>query len=87
MKHSIEDLWNGNLSPADHCGSHNRELNELVSLLDRHHTALCRKISADDQVVLEKYVDCYEDYLLRMMEQAFCDGFSLAAKLFAEALS
>lgn len=27
MKHTIEDLWNGNLAPADQCGAHDPKVN------------------------------------------------------------
>ena len=34
--------------------------------------------------VLQKYIDCSEEYLLRMMELAFYDGFCTGGKLAME---
>ena len=87
MSQSIRDLWNGNGSPADHCGTHDPEINELVALMERHRESLCKEIGSKQQETLEKYIDCSDEYLLRLTEQAFCDGFCLASKLLTEALS
>lgn len=87
MMQTIADLWNGNIVPCDNCGAHDRQINELVVLMARNRDNLNKEISPAQQVIFEKYIDCAEEYLLRLMEQAFCDGFSLASRLLMEALS
>ena len=87
MTKTIEDLWNGNLAPADNCGNRDPELNHLIALMERNRAKLCESINALQQETFEKYIDSSEEYLLRMMERAFCDGFCLASKLLMEALS
>lgn len=87
MNNTIADLWYGNLSPADQCGAFDPEINHLVVLMERNRETLCPTLSAAQHAVFEKYADCWEEYHLRLTEQAFCDGFCLAGKLLTEALS
>ena len=86
MKNAILDLWNGNIAPCEHCGSHDAELNHLLSLMERNKNDLCRTITPQQKEILDKYTDCADEYLLRSMELAFCDGFCIAAQLWTDAL-
>jgi hypothetical protein len=40
MTQTIGELWNGNIAPCEHCGSHDTEANKLNSLLERNREAL-----------------------------------------------
>ena len=87
MSYTIRELWNGNIAPCDSCGENDPEIKELISLMDRNKHALLRIITPQQQDLLEKYSDCSEEYVLRLTEQAFVSGFSLAYKLTMEANS
>ena len=86
MTQTITDLWNGNIAPVEHCGAHDPELNYLSSLMERNREALGGGLTAAQMETFQKYIDCSDKYLLRMLEIAFCDGFTVAAKLLTEAL-
>ena len=86
MKQTIIDLWNGNIAPVEHCGSHNGEVNELVSLMERHRNTLNGGLTEAQKETFQKYMDCADEYLLHMLELAFYDGFSIGASLVVEAL-
>ena len=86
MKNAIIDLWSGNIAPCEHCGSHDPELNQLICLMERNHDALCKYLTASQKDTLQKYIDCSEEYQQRMLELAFCEGFSLGSRLITEAL-
>lgn len=86
MNYTIGDLWNGNIAPVEHCGSHNAELNRLLGLMERHRENLGTGLTAAQREVFQKYVDCADEYLLRMLELAFCDGFTIGCNLMVEAL-
>lgn len=86
MTQTIYDLWNGNIAPAEHCGAHDPEANHLTDLIERNREKLCVGLTAAQKEVFEKYIDCSEEYLLRMMELAFCDGFCLGSRLVTESL-
>lgn len=81
---TIIELWNGNIAPGEHCGSHDAEANHFVHLMERNRETLREGLTAAQSEVLQKYIDCSEEYLLRMMELAFYDGFCTAGKLTME---
>ena len=87
MLQTITDLWNGNIAPYEHCGAHDPEVRELISLIERNREKLSRGLTAAQSEVFQNYIDCSEEYLLRLMELAFCDGFRLSARLLTESLS
>lgn len=83
---TIIDLWNGNIAPCDHCGSHDPTINNLLILLERHREKLDGDLTKAQMETFQKYMDCSDEYLLRMVELAFYDGFSIGSKLVMEAL-
>lgn len=86
MTKTIIDLWNGNIAPCDHCGAHDAEAGQLLCLMERHRETLQKGLTAAQTETLQKYIDCSEEYLLRMMELAFCDGFCIGEKLAVETI-
>ena len=86
MKQTLEELWNGDVAPWDQCGNDDPQIRELIKLQARNREELRRQLNDTQKAVLEKYIDVTEEYVYRMAGQAFCDGFSLASKLLAEAL-
>lgn len=85
MPHIIEELWNGNIAPCDNCGAGDPDINLLVVYIERHKNALLQNLGTRQKALLEKYSDCWDEYLSRMSEEAFKDGFCLATALFTEA--
>lgn len=81
---TIIDLWRGNIAPCEHCGAHDSEVNHLLYLMEQNHDALCEGLTAAQTETFQKYIDCSEDYLLRMLELAFCDGFRIGGRLAME---
>lgn len=86
MLQTISDLWNGNIAPFEHCGAHDPEANHLIYLMERNREALCGELPDMQKETFQKYIDCSEEYRLRMMELAFCDGFCLGSRFAIEAL-
>ena len=87
MTQTIAELWNGNIAPCEHCGSHDPEANQLIGLIERNREAVYAGLTVVQREAFQKYIDCSEEYLLRMAELAFCDGFCLGAKLAKESLA
>lgn len=86
MKHTIENLWNGNITPCESCGTTNAEIEELVRLMERNRDDLSKGLSEHQKETLAKYMDCADEYMCFITMQAFSDGFCLASKLLTEAL-
>ena len=81
---TIIDLWNGNVAPCEWCGAHDPEANHLVGLMERNRESLREGLTAAQAEIFQKYIDCSEEYLLRMLELSFSDGFCLGGKLTME---
>lgn len=86
MTQTISDLWNGNIAPYERCGMRDPDLKHLICLMERNRESLLKETTVQQQEIFEKYEDCSDEYLLRMTERAFCDGFCLASKLLTQAL-
>ena len=87
MNSAIEELWNGQVAPAACCGVGDPEIENLIILIERHKDQLNKELKEQDKSIFEKYVDCAEEYTCLISQTAFRDGFMLAVKLMAEALS
>ncbi len=87
MKTTIEQLWNGNITPGRNCGENDPEIQELVELMEQNRELLDKNLGASQQEILQKYIDCTEEYCCRIAAQAFSDGFRLAGRLLTEVLS
>ena len=87
MSQTISDLWYGNLAPCDSCGAHDPEAKHLIHLMNQNREKLSAEFTAGQKEVFQKYLDCSDEYLIRMMELAFCEGFCLASKLAAESIA
>lgn len=87
MNQEISDLWNGNLAPCEHCGAQDQTANNLYSRVQRCREEMTAGLTGEQRGILEQYAQVWEDYLLRMMELAFRDGFITGSRLAAEVWS
>ena len=86
MTQTILDLWNGNIAPVDRCGARDPEANRLIRQIEQSREHLGEGLTAAQKEIFQKYLDSSEDYLLRMLELAFCDGFCLGSRLAMESM-
>ena len=86
MKYMIDELWNGNLKPCEKCGAGDKEIAHLIMLMEKNKGLLYEQLGENERSILEKYMDCAEDYANSISLCAFRDGFHLATKLMAEAM-
>lgn len=86
MTKTISQLWCGNLEPVMHLGANNIEIAKMEKLMSDNFSKLKTNINDEQKEILEKYLDCVNDYVLLISEQSFCDGFCLGTKISAEAL-
>lgn len=87
MSHTILELWCGNIVPCESRGTDDAEIKHLSDLMTRNRETLCEALSSFQLEIHQKYVECLEEYQMRMREQAFHDGFCLGCKLISEALT
>ena len=87
MKTTIELLWNGQINPGEKCRTNDPEIDNLIALLDKNKEILETELSPQQKRRFKTYSDCAEEYISLISMHSFCEGFSLAAKLFSEAFS
>lgn len=86
MKPTIENIWYGNILPADACGAHDPVIDNLTRLIEKNRTALDATLTTLQKEIFVKYIDCIDEYLCELSARAFESGFCLAGKLFTETL-
>ena len=86
LKETILALWNGKLYPAETSGRGNKEMMRLSAEKERLFERLEGMLGEKAQAVLADYADCVQQYMNILEEQAFVDGYSLGARMTAEAL-
>lgn len=84
MTKTIIDLYQGSLKPAVRIARNSRLLQESLELMAKNHQNLDLLLNEEQKPALERYHDTAEEYAFLLAEQAFCDGFSLCAKLLSE---
>lgn len=86
MTKTISQLWCGNLDPVMKLGMSNNEIAKMEKLMLDNYSKIKSNINDEQKEILEKCLDCVNDYVLLISEQSFCDGFCLGTKISAEAL-
>lgn len=86
MKETIYELWNGRV-PCSGSDDRDEEMKNLRKLILCNREQLCSALNAEQKSTLEKYDACTDELHDFYTEKAFCDGFSLAMKIAAEALA
>lgn len=84
----IEALYYGSLVPSDFAPTANsKESSECLKLAIRHEECLKDSLSATEQEIFQKYVDCLAEHHSIESQNAFVSGFRIAVRLMTEALS
>ena len=81
---TIIEVWNGNNAPCETCGAHDADANRLLCVMELKREILREGLTAIQADILQKYIESSEEYLLRMMELAFRDGFCTGGKMVME---
>ena len=85
MSKIIEELWYGTLNPHEQFGRSNPQMRRLEALMQDHLQKLSDHLDEEGREALKKYSTCMDEYLIASGEQAFCDGFSVGARIISEA--
>ena len=86
MTNSISELWYGNLDPAQNFGRGNKEIKELEKLLVYNQERLEKDLNEKGRELLDRLVECINEYVCESCHQAFYDGYCVGAKMIADAL-
>ncbi len=86
MSNTIARLYRGQLEPKSVLGTGNSEMRRIEILIGNNYNKLKENLNEETKVILEKYSQCIDEYIVLITEQAFCDGFCLGTRILSEAV-
>ena len=84
MKGTLEELWQGNVSPQEDSRNNTPEMKQLMEYMARHHDDLLKTMTDEQKEIFEKFDDCWSEYASYAEEAIFAYAFKLGVQLSAE---
>ena len=81
---TLEDLYYGNIFPADKDIKRGSEYSMLLNLSVRNEEKLMPTLSKEQIIIFEKYKDCVTEMTSIAEKEAFIQGIKLGIKIIAE---
>ena len=81
---TLENLYYGNIFPADKDIKRGSEYSKLINLSLRNEDKLVLTLSKEQKVIFEKYKDCITEMTSIAEKEAFIQGVKLGLKITAE---
>ena len=81
---TLENLYYGNIIPADKDIRHGSEYSKLLNLSVRNEEKLLPTLSKEQKVIFEKYKDCVVEMNSISEKEAFIQGMKLGIKIIVE---
>ena len=81
---TLENLYYGNIFPADKDIKRSSEYSKLLNLSVRNEDKLVPTLSKEQKVIFEKYKDCINEMTSIAEKEAFIQGIKLGIKITAE---
>ena len=80
----LEEFYLGNIATQKRTHEYEKEYNTLLGYADRHESYLRATLSEQQNEVLQKLIDCYDEMCSISEINAFINGFKLAAQIMIE---
>ena len=87
MKSILEELFYGNICPNTDCRGNDEQTKALMVYIADHHNALKGELTDKQQVILEKFDDCWNELTDITEREIFVYAFKLGARIAIEVLS
>ena len=82
----LEELWYGNIEPAEYDISPSKEYKELLQLISRNEDTLLATMTDEQKELFTKYADCVQEHQVMAENFLFQNGFRLAARIMLEVM-
>ena len=82
----LEELWYGNIEPADYDASPSKEYKELLQLISRNEDKLLATMTDAQKELFSRYTDCVREYQTMAECLLFQNCFRLGARMMLEVL-
>ena len=83
----LEELWYGNIEPAEYDTSPSKEYKKMLQLISRNEDKLLATMTDDQKELFAKYTDCVRDYQVMAECMLFQNSFRLGAKMMIAVMS
>ena len=83
----LEELWYGNIEPAEYDTSLSKEYKQMLQLISRNEDKLLATMTDVQQELFTKYTDCVRDYQAMAECLLFQKSFRLGAKMMLAVIS
>ena len=87
MRSILEELFYGNVCPNTDCRSHDKETKQLMGYIAEHHDNLLSTLNDQQKENLEKFDDCWGEYMSLAEAAIFEYAFKLGMQIAIEALT
>ncbi len=77
----LEELWYGNIEPAEYDTSPSKEYKQMLQLISRNEDKLLATMTDAQKELFAKYTDCVRDYQVMAECLLFQNSFRLGAKM------
>ena len=82
----LEELWYGNIEPAEYDISSSKEYKELLQLISRNEEKLLTTMTDAQKELFTKYADCVREYQVMAECTLFQNSFRLGARIMLSAI-
>jgi hypothetical protein len=83
----LEELWYGNIEPAEYDTSPSKEYKQMLQLISRNEDKLLATMTDAQKELFTKYTDCVRDYQVMAECMLFQNSFRLGAKMMIAVMS
>lgn len=82
----LEELWYGNLDPAEYDASPSEEYKELIRLISRNEEKLLATMTDTQKDLFSRYQDCVREFQAMAESLLFQNSFRLGARITMEVM-
>lgn len=82
----LEELWYGNIEPAEYDTSPSKEYKELLQLISRNEDKLLATMTDAQKELFTKYADCVRECQTMAESLLFQNSFRLGARIMLEVM-
>lgn len=82
----LEELWYGNIEPAEYDSPPSKEYKEMLQLICRNEDKLLATMTDAQKELFTKYADCVREYQTMADSLLFQNSFRLGARIMLEVM-
>lgn len=82
----LEELWYGNIEPAEYDISTSKEYKEMLQLISRNEEKMLATMTDAQKELFTKYADCAREYQTTAESLLFQNSFRLGARIMLEVM-